>query len=148
MVVAYFLPRAYMGSLGDLPPGLAPGRLMATIGRFYFRNAVCATAKGEVRGTVRYERWCLDDAHLRLEGTEGHQLPIDCGHVLIVEQSVLIDVEEGTVELRAPVDIQRKKKARPPKITGLIIGDERAKNNPATSQDGVAYLFFPGGWEI
>ena len=59
MVVAYFLPRAYMGLLGDLPPGLAPGRLMATIGRFYFRNAVCATAKGEVRGAVRCERWCL-----------------------------------------------------------------------------------------
>ena len=48
----------------------------------------------------------------------------------------------------ATVDIQREKKARPPKTTGLIVGDERAKNDPATSQDRIAHLPFPRCREI
>ena len=121
---------------------------MATIGQGYFRKAVCTAAQGKVRWAARCERWCCDDAPIIVERAEGHELPIDCRHVLIVEQPILINVEEWTVGWRATANIQRKKKARAPKITGLVIGDERAKNNPTTSQDRVAYLSFPGSWEI
>ena len=73
---------------------------------------------------------------------------IDHHLVLIVEQPVLIDVKERCGRSCATVDIQREKKARPPKTTGLIVGDERAKNDPATSQDRIAHLSFPGCREI